>query len=233
MTAGAPASINRTARLAGALYLSVVPFAAFTFLYARPLLVDPADAAATARNIMASEWLFRSATASHLVTQIIFVFQVLALYRLLSLVSRDGAMHMVALALVSIPVSLASEVGNLAALQLLGSADEGAFTAAQLHAQAMRYLEMSQSGILIAQVFWGLWLLPLGWLVFRSRFLPAWLGVLVLIAGAAYTFDSLAQLLSPGFPTVSQYTVVCELLLPLWLVVKGVNVERWLEMASG
>ncbi len=107
----------------------------------------------------------------------------------------------------------------------------GAFTSAQFHAQAMLFLDMSRHGIFVAQIFWGLWLLPLGSLIFRSRFLPKLLGVPVMIAGAAYLFDSFTQLLFPGFAMVSQFTAIAELLLPLWLLVKGVNVERWQQAA--
>jgi hypothetical protein len=89
MTTGAQASITRTARLAGALYLGAMPFAFLGLMYVPSVLVVPGDPAATSRNILASEWLFRSGTVSHLTGQIIFIFQVLALYRLLKPVNRN------------------------------------------------------------------------------------------------------------------------------------------------
>jgi hypothetical protein len=91
---------------------------------------------------------------------------------------------------------------------------------------------MYDDGIFIAQAFWGLWLLPLSSLVLRSGFLPKVLGIAVLVAGAAYVFDSSTQLLALSSATISQYTFVAELLFPLWLVVKGVNVERWQVAAA-
>jgi hypothetical protein len=94
----------------------------------------------------------------------------------------------------------------------------------------MLFLDMRQDGILVAQVFWGLWLLPLGSLVFRSGFLPKPLGVLLVIAGVGYVIDCGTQLLSPGVATVSQFTFIAELLFPLWLLIKGVNVERWQQV---
>jgi hypothetical protein len=94
----------------------------------------------------------------------------------------------------------------------------------------MLFLDMRQSGILFAQVFFGLWLFPLGLLMYRSGFLPRVLGVLMLIAAAAYLMDAITQLLFPGFPTMSQFTFIGELLFPLWLVIKGVNVERWRQL---
>lgn len=231
MTAGAGASINRTARLAGGLYLSLVPFGFFSFVYVPSVLLVRGDAAATARNIAASESLFRIATVSHLVSQIIVVFLVLALYRLLEPVNRDHAVLMAVLALLGIPIAFLNEVHNLAALRVLGNADNGAFTPTQLHAQAKLFLDMGRSGILVAQVFWGLWMLPLGLLVFRSGFLPKVLGIAVVIAGAGYLIDSSTQLLFPGVPTISQFTFIAELLLPSWLLIKGASVERWQQVA--
>ncbi len=231
MTPGAHASINRTARLAGCLYLSLMPFGIFSFVYVPSVLLVRGDAATTSRNIMASEWLFRSGTLSHLLSQIIVVFLALALYRLLKPVNKDQAVLMVVLALLGLPIAFLNEVHNLAALRLLSRPDDGAFTSAQLHAQAMLFLDMGRNGILVAQVFWGPWLLPLGSLVFRSGFLPKMLGVPVVIAGAAYLFDSCTQLLFLGLATVSQFTFIGELLLPLWLLIKGVTVERWQHAA--
>jgi hypothetical protein len=231
MTVGAHASINRTARLAGGLYLALMPFGFFGIIYVPSVLLVSGDAATTSRNIMASEWLIRSGAVSHLISQLILVFLVLALYRLLKPVNKEHAVLMVVLALVAVPIASLNEVNHLAALRLLTNADDGAFAASQLQAQAMLFLDMRQNGIVVAQVFWGLWLLPLGLLVFRSGFLPRLIGVLLVIAGAAYVIDSGTLLLFPGHATISQFTFVGEVLLPLWLLIKGVNVERWQQVA--
>lgn len=231
MTAGAHSSINRTARLAGGLELSLLPFAVFSFVYVPSVLLVRGDPAATSRNIMASERLFRSGTVSHLISQIVVVFLVMALYRLLKPVNQDLAVLMAVLALLGIPIAFLNEVHNLAALRLLGSAGDGAFTSTQLHAQAMLFLDMGRSGVLIAQIFWGLWMVPLAALVFRSGFLPKLLAVPVLIAGGGYLIDSGAQLLFPGHAPISQFTFLAELLLPSWLLIKGVAVERWQQAA--
>jgi Domain of unknown function (DUF4386) len=201
MPAETYASIKRTARLAGGLYLSLAPVGVFCFVYV-PSVLFVRGAAATSRNIMASELLFRSGTVSHLISQIIVPFLALAMYRLL-----------------------------LAALRLLHAAGEGAFTTTQLQTPAMLFLDMRQSGVLLAQVFWGLWLLFVGSLVFRSGFLPRLLGVAVLIGAAGYLIDSGMHLMFPGRATVSQFTALGELMLPVWLLVKGVSAERWRQLA--
>ena len=230
MTAGTHASINRTARLAGALYLALMPFGFFGIIYVPSVLRVNGDAATTSRNIMASEWLFRSGLVSHLISQIIFILLVLALYRLLKPVNKDHAVLMVVLALPAVPIAFLSELNHLAALSLLSS-DDGTFTASELQAQAMLFLDMRQNGVLLALVFWGLWLLPLGFLVFKSGFLPKLIGVLLVIAGAAYVIDSGTQLLFPRLATFSQFTFVGEIVFTLWLLIRGVNVERWQAVA--
>ena len=231
MTAGAHASINRTARRAGALYLALMPFGFFGIIYVPSVLLVSGDAAITSRNIMASEWLFRSGTVSLLISQVVFIFLVLELYRLLKPVNKDHAVLMVVLALLAVPIAFLNEVNHLAVLRLLANADNGAFTASQLQAQAMLFLDMRENGIQVTLVFWGLWLLPFGFLVFRSGFLPRLLGVLLVIAGASYVIDTGTRILSPGLPTISQFTFVGELLFTLWLLIKGVNVERWQQVA--
>jgi hypothetical protein len=141
-------------------------------------------------------------------------------------VNKDHAVLMVVLALLGVPISFLNEVHHLAALRLLDDPGAGALAPAQLQAQVLLFLDMRQSGIVVAQIFWGLWLLPLGLLVYRSGFLPRVLGLPVVLAGAAYLFDSGTQLLFPGSPTISQYTFLCEMALPLWLLIKGVAVGR-------
>lgn len=202
-----------TARLAGGLHLSMVPLGVFSFVYVPSALIVRGNAAATWHNIAASEWLFRAGIASHILSQIVAVFLVLAFYRLFKPVSADGARLMVVLAAVSIQLACLNEVNNLAALRLFASSD----------AYGMQFLDMARDGVLIAQIFWGLWMLPLAALIYRSGFLPRLLAAPVLIAAAGYLIDSTTQLLFPGLSTISQFTFAAELLLPLWLITKGVN----------
>jgi hypothetical protein len=217
---------SRTARLAGALYLAIMPLGAFGILYVPTALMVPGDAAATAARITSSEGLFRSGIVSHLVSQVVFVFLVLTLFRLLEGVNVRHARLMVVLALLGVPIAMISEVSSLAALITLQNPANGTLSPELIRAQAMSLLDMRAQAILVAQIFWGLWLLPLGALVFKSGFLPRAIGVLLAIAGAGYFVDSMTQLLSPGLPVVSVVTFVGEVALTLWLLIKGVSVER-------
>jgi hypothetical protein len=221
-------SANRTARVAGLLYLLVFPFAIFS-LNVRDRLVVHGDPATTASNIVASEGLFRGGIAAWLVSQTIFIFLLLALYKLLKPVNRNVALPMVVLLLVGVPIALINELNQFAALLLLGGADYlTAVEAGQLHAQVMFHLNLHEYGINIAQIFWGLWLLPFGYLVLRSGFLPRILGVLLMIGCFGHLMDVVTAVGFPNFDvTVTQFTSIGEFLFPLWLVVKGVDVERW------
>jgi len=221
-------SVNRTARVAGFLYLLVFPLAIFS-LNVRDTLIVPEDAATTANNIMASEGLFRGAIAVWLANQTIFIFLLLALYKLLKPVNRNVALHMVVLLLVGVPIALINELNQFAVLLLLSGADYlTAVEAGQLHAQVMFHLNLHQYGIHIAQIFWGLWLLPFGYLVLRSGFLPRILGVLLMIGCFGHLMDVVTAVGFPNFDvTVTQFTSLGEFLFPLWLVVKGVDVEQW------
>jgi Domain of unknown function (DUF4386) len=233
MTSRDRAWIKRTSRLAGGLYLAMMPFSFFGILYVPSVLVVPGDAAATARNIMGSEWLFRSGIVSHLVGQLIFVLLVLTLYQLLRPVNKDYSVLMVTLALLGVPIALVNEVNHFAVLMLLSGTDYlEPLTRGQIEAQAMLFLDLRRSGLVVAQVFWGLWLLPLGYLVFRSGFLPRLLGVLLIVAGVGYVVDVVVAVLLPNIDsTISQFTFVGELLFPLWLVFKAVNVDQWQRVA--
>jgi hypothetical protein len=226
-------SIQRTARLAGLLYVLTIPLSVFGFSYVPSKLVVPGDAAATVSNILASEGLFRSGIVSWLIGQAIFVVLPLVLYKLLKPVNKTHALLMVMFILLAVPVAFINEVNHLAVLLLLSGADYlAAFRADQLQAQVMFFLDLHSQGIGVAQIFWGLWLLPLGYLIFKSGFLPKSLGILVMIGCFGYLVDSATFFFLPNIDvTVSQFTGLGEILLALWLLIKGVNVEQWEERA--
>lgn len=222
-------SINRTARMAGVFYLLMAPLGLFGILYVTGAIVVPGDAAATAANLGAKAWLFRLGIVSALATQLVNTLVVLLLYRVLKVVNKGYAALMVIFILLGVPIAMLSELNNLAALYLVSNADSLAATSAeQLYAQVMLFLQLRAGGIGIAQIFWGLWLLPMGYLVFKSGFLPRLLGILLMVGGVGYLIDFGLFFLFPGVEsTISQYTFIGELLLPLWLLIKGVDVAQW------
>ncbi len=217
------------ARVAGVLYLSVLPLSIFGTLYINSRLVVPGDAAATAKNILASETLFRLGIVSALVAQIVNTVVVLALYQLLKSVNRNMAALMVIFLLLGVPIAMLNELNNVAVLFLLSGADAvKGLTADQMHASVSLLLNVHANGLSIAGLFWGLWLFPMGYVVFKSGFLPRILGVLLIIGCVGYLIQSVAVLLLPNLNVnIALFTFWGEVLFPLWLMIRGVNVEQW------
>jgi hypothetical protein len=196
-------------------------------------MVVPGNAAATTQNILASESLYRLSIVSALLLQVINLVVVLALYHLLKPVNRAIAGLMVVFLALGIPIAMLNELNQFAVLLVASGSDAiRVFTPDQLHALVSFLLDLHHYGLEIAGIFWGLWLLPMGYLVFRSGFLPRLLGILLLIGGLGYLIESGAAFL---FPTatlqVALFTCWGEVLFPLWLIIRGVNVERWEKRA--
>jgi len=217
------------ARVAGLLYLMMVPLGIFGIMYVPSTLVVPGDVATTANNIMASESLFRLSIVSALLIQIDGIFVVLLLYRLLKPVNKNHAVLMVVFLLVAAPIAMLNELNHFAALSLLSGDDYlTVFTTDQSQALVPLFFDLHERGIDIASIFWGLWLFPMGYLVFKSGFLPRILGVLLMIGCFGYLIESFAALLLPDHEVnIAMFTFWGEVLLPLWLLIKGVNVEKW------
>jgi hypothetical protein len=218
-------SIQSTAKIAGWLYLLLIPLGVFGIMYVPATLVVSGDAASTISNIVANEMLFRLSVVSAFLVQLVSIFVVLYLYKLLKPVDQNHALLMVLFLLLAVPITFINELFHIAVLVLLNSAEPS-------HGLVSFFLELHGHGIFVSQIFWGLWLFPMGYLVFRSGFLPKFLGVLLMIGCLGYLIDSVTHFLLPDFGlTVSEFTFIGELLLPLWLVIKGVDVENWGTLA--
>jgi len=210
---------RRTARLAGAFYL-ILALALFPQLLRNGVLVAH-DAAATAKNLLAQADLFRLSVYADLVFQVAFVFLVLTLYQLLKDVGRQAARAMVALALVSVPLAMGSMGFELTALAQFQEGNTALGTA---------FLGQFQTGTQIAEIFWGLWLFPLGWLFFRSNFMPKTLGIALMVGCFGYFFDIAGQI-APVVPAVVANAAVsvsglAEMATVGWLLVWGTKRQK-------
>jgi len=228
--------IKKTARNAGILYLILIVLGIFSYLFVHSSLIVPGDTATTVSNIMASESLFRGGIVSWLISETVFILLVLVLYKLLKPVNKNHALLMVVFVVVAVPISMLNELNKFASLLLVSGADYlTAFTADQLHGLAMFFLDLHEYGVNIDSIFFGLWLLPLGYLVFKSGFLPRILGILLMIGWFGYMIDFFTFFLAPSFhatvASIFQITDIGEFLFPLWLLIKGVNVEEWKKRA--
>jgi hypothetical protein len=219
-------STKRTARVAGLLYLVMAISGFFSTMYIPSTFIVHGDATATANKIIASEWLFRIGIVSELFSATIFVFLALVLYELLQGVSKKQASLMVTLVVIAVAVAFLNELNELAALVLSRGADFlSVFEKQQRDALAMLFLTLHNYGFFIGMIFWGLWLFPFGVLVFRSGFLPRFLGVWLILGCFGYLASSFTSLLLPRYgPMVSEIAMVPEageLAMILWLLIRG------------
>jgi len=221
--------LKKTARIAGAIYLSMVFTAPFTLLYVPNKLIARGDAAATANNVLAHETMFRLAIIGDLFTHVIFISLGIALYRLLSSVGKTWAMLMVVFVSVSAAVGFLDTLNNAAALILFRGADFlSVFDKAQLNALGYLFIRLHSEGIFMNELFWGLWLFPFGLLVFRSGFLPRFIGVWLMINCFGYVALSVTALFFPDYYEAAfkwaQPVLFGELAIMLWLLIKGAKV---------
>jgi hypothetical protein len=220
-------SMNRTARIAGLFYLIFILLLPLATSIRSQLIVS-GDPAATAQKIMANELLFRISFVTELVSALFFVLAAWALYMLLKSVNKNLALLFLLLNLCGVAIECVSVLNLSAALSLLIGADYlTVFPTDQLQAQALMHVDMYNDGFMIAQIFFGAWLLPLGYLVYRSGFLPRLLGILLIIDFFGVLIWFLQYFLLPEddviiYPGIAA-SFIAEVSLTLWLLVKGVK----------
>ena len=219
-------STNNPGRVAGFLYLLLLA-APLRLIYIPSKLFVHGNVTATANNIAAHETLFRFGIAGDLFTGTIVIFVALALYRLFKGVDQNQAVLMVILGGV-LPSALYffNMLNDAAALMFARGADFlSVFEKPQRDALAMLFLRLHHQGVVAAEIFWGLWLFPLAILVYRSHFLPRFLGVWLILNGFAYLALSFAGLLLPQYEemvsNIAFPAQLGEIAIMLWLVVKG------------
>jgi len=221
--------IKRRARVAGLLYFVSSIFGVVGLVYVPKRLIVSENATATADAIRGSESLFRLGIASELVGMTMFIFVVLALYRLFEGVDRNQASLMVILIFFSIPLSFVAMLSEMGALTLYGNADFlSVFARHQLDALAFLFLRLHSDAWVLASVFSGLWLFPFGMLVIRSGFIPRILGFLLIAAGVGWLIDSFSSILEahPGvFSTIASVLEIGELPIIFWLLIVGAMVR--------
>jgi hypothetical protein len=213
--------------VAGFWYLLLIVIGPLRLIYIPTTLFVRGNATATVNNIAAHEWLFRFGIVSDLVGGVILILLALAFYRLFKGVDQNLAVMVVIFGGVMPAVIIfVSVVSDAAALMVARGSDFlSAFDKPQRDALAMLFLKLRDHQDTAAEILWGVWLLPLALLVYRSRFLPRFLGVWLAIAGVAWVILSLSGELLPQYQdrlfTYSQPAVLGELAFMLWLVIKG------------
>jgi hypothetical protein len=227
----------KSARIAGAIYLSLVLVAPFSMLYVPGKLIVHGNAAATADNILAHETMYRLSIFGDLIGHVIFICLGIALYRLLSSVNKTWALLMVAFVLVSAAVGFLNTLNNIAAVILFrGGEFLSVLDKSQRDALAMLFLRLHSQGEFINEIFWGVWLFPFGLLVYRSGFLPRILGIWLIIACFAWVALSItAQFFPTNYSAAFgwlQPAFFAEMAMMLWLLIRGANVKALPAEAS-
>jgi len=222
--------LKKAARVAGAVYLSMIITGPFSLIYIPGKLIVRGNATATAANVLAHDTLFRFGIVAGLFSQVLFICLAIALYRLLADVDKTWARLMVGFVLVAAAVGFVIELNNLGALILFRSGEFlTVFDKAQLDALGMLFIRLHGQGNTIAEIFWGLWLFPFGLLVFRSGFLPRFIGVWLMINCFGYLVLFMTALFFPAYNDkvflFLQPVLFGELAIMLWLLIKGAKVQ--------
>src|SRR2546425_4488800 len=213
-------SPKRLARIAGLLYLVVGIFGGFAVGYVSPMLYVPGDAAATAGNVLSNAGLVRIGVIADLLQATVFVFLGMTLFLLLRHVNRNVATAMVILVAIATTIMCLDKVFQFAALRVAGDgAYAAAFGIAGSNALVLLLLDIHNYGFLIAQIFFGLWLAPLGYLAYKSKMFPRALGVVLIAAGISYVFDLLVAFVSPGLSrAVHTYFAILSTIAEGWML---------------
>ncbi|MEQ9099512.1 MAG: DUF4386 domain-containing protein [Imperialibacter sp.] len=225
-------SNKTTARIAGLLYLAMGLTGGFGLMYTPSQIVVAGDAAATVANIVNHEMLFRLGIVTQLVCQVIFVYLVLKLYQLFKPVDELQARQMLGLVLASVPIAFVIVLNQLGMLLVGGGAGFlSTFTTDQLNALSMILFSLYENGVVIAQIFWGLWLIPFGRLVYASGFIPRIFGILLIVGGLGYVVASGTALLLPQYGgivgTIATIpSAIAEFAIIFWFLIKGVRAPK-------
>src|SRR5437870_13366094 len=226
-------SPKRLARIAGVLYLLVGIFGGFAEGFVEPKMYAAGNAATTAGNLVANAGLVRIGVVADLLDPTLFVFLGLTLYVLLKHVNKSVARAMVVLVALSAGITCLNAVFEFEGLRVAtGAVDLAAFGTAGSNALVLLLLDTQHYGLLIAQIFFGLWLVPLGYLAYHSAgWFPKALGVLLVVGGVCYLVDLLAAFLVPdfgkeihGFVTIP--SAIAEISMVLYLLVIGVRTQK-------
>jgi hypothetical protein len=220
-------SRNKIARVAGLLYLFTVITGLFSLMFVPSRINANGDAALLVSNILASEQLFRLGIAAGALGYVAFMMLPLALHHLLSPINKMASVLMVAFATVQVPIYFVAIAKQLDALSLLDTAKyQKIFTPGELHASVMVSMDAYNNLLFVSEVFMGLWLLPFGYLVWKSGFLPKSLGALLMLGCFGYLADFFIRLLAPQASVPSFVMVPAtlgEIGICLWLLIMGVS----------
>lgn len=215
---------NKTARLAGFFYLLLVITGILNLQYFPSLWYKPGNPNETLQHLQTSTSVLRWEIATGILSYLVFLALVLALYHLLNNVQKGLAQVMVLLVAISLPLSFTNLLHKFSILSLL---DHASLSGNALENQVAMQMHMYQNGIFLTQIFWGLWLFPLGILIYKSGFIPRILGLFLMLGCVGYLTAFFGDLLYPHFENTLMASIadypqqVAEIGTCLWLLIMG------------
>jgi hypothetical protein len=221
----------KTARIAGLIYVIMAIVGAFSILYVPSTLIDWDNPQTTVENIIASETLFRLGIFSGILSNLLFLVLPFVLYKLLKSIDETMAAAMVILVVISIPVSLIAQVNQYDVLTLITNYESlNILGEEHVHAQVMSSLHAYNNGIFIATLFWGLWLYPFGYLVYKSELLPKFFGIFLMAGCFGYLIEFIGMSMWPTFYHATGVTnfihipsAIGEIGIAFWLLIFGIK----------
>ncbi len=223
-------NLKNTARLTGLLYFIFALIAIYGYMYVSPKIMVAGDMAASAKNMLANEFLFRTTLASNIITHFMFLLVALLLYQMLRQVNERHAKFIVGLVMTGIPVAFLSGALKMTALYIFKGELLTSFSTQQAQDIAATFLKFGSYSGQMVTFYWGLWLIPLAFMVYKSGFIPRIFGILLLINGLGYMISSMTYVLFPD-----SFTSVSKLVYPtyfagevpfiFWLMIKGIKIK--------
>lgn len=223
-------SINKTARFAGLLYLLLIIGGIFSLVYIPSQIIARESASKTLENIIQYEFLFRIGMVIGIVTFLIHIILPLVLHKLLYKVNKFHANLMVIFSMISVTIFFVNILNKFSVLTLINKAEYlENYSKTELQTKVMFYIDSYNNGLQISQIFWGLWLFPMGYLVYKSSYLPKLIGILLMTGCFGYLTTFFGSFLFSNFndtiiSDIAGYLApLGELAICLWLLIMGTN----------
>lgn len=218
-------TIQKFARSTGFIYFLLIPIGPFGIMFVNSLVVV-GDVQATMSNILENETIYRWSMLAALLTQLIHFTLVIMLYKILKPAHKVASQIMLLLVMVGVPIAMLNEFSYGAVLLNLHGANPSPDLVSM-------FLGIHDYGINIVQIFWGLWLFPFGFAIYKSEFLPKVIGILLMIGCFGYVIDSITFIIDPTIEfKLAIFMFWGEMAITFWLLIKGVNVDKWQQQNS-
>lgn len=222
-------SIKSTARIAGLLYLLQIPLGVFGIIYAPKFLIDKNSLSQTIDHFSSNEFTFRLSIVSAILCAFVTIATAVYIYKVLKIVNPKISKWIVIFTLILAPITIINELNNVAILIIIEKAKNTVvFSKKETEALLYLFLKLHEYGIKIIDIFFGLWLLPMGYLVVKSKYIPKIIGYFLIITCIGYLVDFTIFFLFPNINvTISEYTWIGEVLMMLFLIIIGINMNEY------